>query len=86
MLCQPGAAQHGIIERLERPIGDSSGRPARPYRSVDTLAVMERRGSITAGMRQAGEDFRIVSRSRNLTHYARSTYRARGPAIVAASH
>lgn len=50
--------KHGIIERLQRPIGDESGRPARPYRAVDTLAVMERRGSITNGMRQAGEDFR----------------------------
>lgn len=49
---------HGVIERPERPIADESGRPTRPYRAVDTLAVMERRGSITAGMRQAGEDFR----------------------------
>jgi hypothetical protein len=37
---------------------DESGRPSRPYRTVDTLAAMERRGSITGGMRQAGEDFR----------------------------
>jgi hypothetical protein len=50
--------RHGPIERVERPIADSSGRLARPYRSVDTLVLMERRGSITAGMRQAGEDFR----------------------------
>jgi len=48
----------GIVERLERSIADESGRPARPYRAVDTLATMERRGSITAKMRQAGEDFR----------------------------
>jgi len=54
----PERSSHGIVERLERTISDSSGRPARPYRFVDTLAVMERRGSITAGMRQAGEDFR----------------------------
>src|SRR5438552_8361601 len=54
----PERTKHGLVERLERAIGDSSGRPARPYRFVDTLAVMERRGSITAGMRQAGEDFR----------------------------
>jgi hypothetical protein len=54
----PERRNHGIVERLERPIADESGRPARPYRAVDTLAVMERRGSITAGMRQAGEDFR----------------------------
>jgi hypothetical protein len=37
---------------------DESGRPSRPYRAVDTLAAMERRGSITTGMRQAGEGFR----------------------------
>src|SRR5260370_16660229 len=50
-------SNHGIVERLERAISDASGRPARPYRFIDTLAVMERRGSITAGIRQAGGDF-----------------------------
>lgn len=55
----PERQSHGMIERLERPIGDEAGRPARPYRAVDTLAIMERRGTITAGMRQAGEDFRV---------------------------
>ena len=54
----PERRNQGIVERLERPIADESGRPARPYRAVDTLGAMERRGSITAGMRQAGEDFR----------------------------
>jgi hypothetical protein len=54
----PERQNHGIIERLEQSIGDDAGRPARPYRAVDTLAIMERRGTITAGMRQAGEDFR----------------------------
>jgi hypothetical protein len=54
----PERRRRGIVERVERPIADDSGRPSRPYRAVDTLAVMERRGSITAGMRQAGEDFR----------------------------
>src|SRR6266446_9994334 len=49
---------HDVIERLDQPIADETGSPARPYRAVDTLAVMERRGSITAGMRLAGEDFR----------------------------
>ncbi len=49
---------HGVVERLERPIADTAGQPSRPYRAVDTLAIMQRRGSITAGMRQAGEDFR----------------------------
>lgn len=50
--------QHGLVEPVPVIIADSEGRPARPYRAVDTLAMMERRGSITAGMRQAGEDFR----------------------------
>ncbi len=54
----PERRQHGIIERPERAIGDAAGHPSRPYRAVDTLAIMQRRGSITAGMRQAGEDFR----------------------------
>jgi hypothetical protein len=54
----PERHSRGIVERLERPIADESGRPSRPYRAVDTLAAMERRGSITGGMRQAGEDFR----------------------------
>src|SRR5438552_19095970 len=51
--------KQGVVERLERPIADESGSPGRPYRAVGTLASMERRGSITAGMRQAGEDFRV---------------------------
>jgi len=50
--------QHGPVELVPTIIADAAGRPARPYRAVDTLIVMERRGSITAGMRQAGEDFR----------------------------
>ncbi|MGE3783622.1 MAG: hypothetical protein AB7H71_12870 [Alphaproteobacteria bacterium] len=50
--------RHGPIERLDRAIADTQNRASRPYRALDTLAIMERRGSITAGMRQAGEDFR----------------------------
>lgn len=54
----PERHRQGPVELLERAIGDSAGRPSRPYRAVDTLAIMERRGSITAGMRLAGEAFR----------------------------
>lgn len=50
--------RQGPVELVPAVIADAAGRPARPYRAVDTLAMMERRGSITAGMRQAGEDFR----------------------------
>jgi hypothetical protein len=50
--------QHGLVELVPTVIADAAGRPARPHRVIDTLAIMERRGSITAEMRQAGEDFR----------------------------
>jgi len=50
--------RHGAVERPERAIADAAGQPSRPYRAVDTLAIMQRRGSISSGMRQAGEDFR----------------------------
>ncbi|HTQ34267.1 MAG TPA: DUF6456 domain-containing protein [Stellaceae bacterium] len=50
--------QHGVVELVPAIIADAEGRPARPYRAVDTLMMMERRGSITPRMRQAGEEFR----------------------------
>jgi len=54
----PERLQHGPVELMPAVIADAAGRPARPHRAVDTLTLMERRGSITAGMRQSGEDFR----------------------------
>jgi hypothetical protein len=56
----------GEVERLPTAIADEQGRPARPYRATDTLLVMERRGTITAAMRQAGEDFRAIFRAASL--------------------
>jgi hypothetical protein len=52
--------RHGVVERFVRPIADEYGLPSRPFRAVDTLTAMERRGSITAEMRAAGEDFRAL--------------------------
>lgn len=37
---------------------DANGQVSSPYRAVDTLMLMERRGSIDADMRAAGEAFR----------------------------
>jgi hypothetical protein len=54
----PERLQHGPVEPVPIAIADEAGRPSRPHHAIDTLALMERRGSITAGMRQAGEDFR----------------------------
>jgi hypothetical protein len=50
---------HDVVERLEKPIADTAGCVARPYRAIDILAAMERRGAITVGMRMAGETFRM---------------------------
>jgi hypothetical protein len=52
--------QHGLVERLPHAIADEAGRPARPYRNVDTLGVMLRKGTITPAMRQAGDDFHAL--------------------------
>ncbi len=54
----PERLRQGPVARVAGTIADAAGRPSRPYRAVDTLTIMERRGSITAAMRQAGEDFR----------------------------
>jgi len=53
-------AAHGLVERLPQPIADEAGRPARPYRAVDTLTAMLRKGTITPAMHQAGEDFHAL--------------------------
>src|SRR5882724_2982913 len=50
-------AHRGVVERLEKPIEDTAGNYTRPYRAVDTLAIMLRRGSITSGMHKAARDF-----------------------------
>lgn len=41
-----------------RAFTDSEGRPSRPWRVIDTLAVLERVGTLTADQRAAGERFR----------------------------
>jgi hypothetical protein len=53
----PERWRRGEVEALPQSIADEAGRPSRPYRHIDTLAVMLRMGTITAAMRQAGEDF-----------------------------
>lgn len=50
----------GTVELLPQPIADEAGRSARPYRAVDTLTAMLRKGTITPAMRQAGEDFHAL--------------------------
>jgi hypothetical protein len=56
----PERLAQGLVERPLQPIADEAGRTARPYRAVDTLTAMLRKGSITPEMRQAGEDFHAL--------------------------
>jgi hypothetical protein len=56
----PERWRRGEVEALPHAIQDEAGRPARPYRRIDTLAVMTRKGTISAAMRQAGEDFHAL--------------------------
>jgi hypothetical protein len=56
---------HGRVMRLDRAIAGAQGGVGRPLQTLDTLARMERQGSITAPMRRAGDrfhdDFRLAS-------------------------
>ncbi|HVA14998.1 MAG TPA: hypothetical protein VNF99_17260 [Stellaceae bacterium] len=56
----PERRAHGTVERLPHAIADEAGRPVRPYRAVDTLGAMLRKGTITPAMHQAGEEFHAL--------------------------
>jgi hypothetical protein len=53
------------VERVERQ-QDEKGRASLPYRAIDILAALERRGAITGTMRQAGEIFQTYFNRANL--------------------
>jgi hypothetical protein len=50
----------GDVEAPTQMIADEDGRPAAPFRTVDTLMAMERRGTITPEMHRAGDAFRAL--------------------------
>jgi hypothetical protein len=62
----PERQRQGKLEMIPRAIPDDAGRPSQPFRAVDTLALMRRKGTITAEMHQAGEDFRSMFRRAQL--------------------
>lgn len=49
--------QHDPVERVSDQIADAAGNIGNPWRAIGVLAAMERRGTITAGMRAAGDRF-----------------------------
>ncbi len=64
VLPTPERMGHGPVEPPDRQIADAHGGIGAPFRSVDWLALMARRGVVTAPMREAGErfsgDFRLA--------------------------
>ncbi len=54
------------VELIDKAIADDEGRPSQPYRSIDILAAMERRGAISPEMRQVGEEFQELFRRAQL--------------------
>ena len=61
----PRRLGHGQVMQLERAIADAQGGVGHLWQTIDTLARMERQGSITAPMHRAGnrfhDDFRLAS-------------------------
>jgi hypothetical protein len=45
---------------LDQQIADHRGQIGSPFRAVDTLLSMERRGTITRALRDAGAEFRAA--------------------------
>jgi hypothetical protein len=62
----PERRKHNRIIREEVQNVDESGAVSWPFRVVDTLAIMEGNGTITAEQRKAGEDFRLLFRRAQL--------------------
>ena len=56
----PERLTQSLVERAARVIADEDGRVSRPYRTLDSLSLMLRKGTITAAMHQAGEDFHAL--------------------------
>jgi hypothetical protein len=56
----PERYKHSSVEILDKAIADDEGRPSQPYRSIDILELLERRGVITSGMWMAGNRFRAI--------------------------
>ncbi len=59
-------AQHDFVERVPTAIADGDGRPSAPFRSIDILGAMLKRGSISIDMHNAGREFQRLFRLANL--------------------
>jgi len=64
VLPTPERMGHGPVEPPARQIADAQGEIGAPFRGVDWLTLMARRGVVTEAMRAAGErfsdDFRLA--------------------------
>lgn len=58
--------RHGRIERVSVQIPDARGEIGQPFRAEGLLALLERRGDISATQRQAGDEFARLFRLASL--------------------
>jgi len=80
----PERYRQGTIERELRQIQDADGNAGSPFRTLDTLQAMERKGTITRPMLAAGERFREAFHLAHLeTLRASDPGRIRGTASAA---
>jgi hypothetical protein len=62
----PERLQHDRIELLPQTIADEAGAPVQPFRAVDTVGLLLKRGAISASMATAADEFR---RSFRIAHF-----------------
>lgn len=61
-LVDPARLRHGAVMGWSGPIADIEGGIGQPLFALSTLALLERRGTITADERRAGDAFHAVFR------------------------
>jgi hypothetical protein len=66
ILPTPERLAHGPVERLGYPVLDAGGVLSRPLIGLDTLARMERAGTISNRERRAGDRFHVLFRRASL--------------------
>jgi len=59
---EPARLRQGAVMGLSRSIADAAGGVSQPVLALSTLALMERRGTITLAQRRAGEAFHACFR------------------------
>jgi hypothetical protein len=62
----PARRQHGRVELVPETIKDTAGAPAQPYRSIDVVAALLKRGDISIDEANSADRFRAAFRRAHL--------------------